>query len=79
MKVLYLFGMVAAVVFCAYYSGRALGMAKCWERVAAQNVNMAIVAQRAAIAKERKIDEQVYNIGTADIRRVLRERYTIAE
>ncbi|MDE5615520.1 MAG: hypothetical protein K2I81_01665 [Alphaproteobacteria bacterium] len=79
MKMFYLFGGVFAALVLAYFVGGALGRAECRERIAVQNAKAVAIAHTAIIEKERKIDAETYRIGAGDIRRVLREKYTIAE
>ncbi len=79
MRALYLFGGVAAAILFAYFAGRAVGTAECRARVAAQNADAVAAAHTVIIEKERKIDAETYRMGAGDIRRVLREKYTIAE
>lgn len=76
------------VYFCAlicvgvgafYFIGRAAGTAECRAQIAAQNADAVAAAHTVIIEKERKIDAETYRMGAGDIRRVLREKYTIAE
>ncbi len=69
--------LMAAVVaiFFAYLAGGRVGYEKC--RVG-QNVN--VIAQQSQIIKiQEEINAKAYNRNTIDIRRRLREKYTIAE
>lgn len=72
---LFLFMAVGAVVFFAYLVGGRVGYEKCR---AGQNTNL--VAQQSQIIKiQREINAETYKCNTVDVRRVLREKYTIAE
>lgn len=68
-----LFGV--AVVCGAYFAGGQVARQRCNARVGAD-----VVAQQLQIMKiQGDINAEAYNSNTGDIRRVLRERYTIAE
>jgi len=75
MRYFYIFGLVGALVFGAYLAGRANGAA----RVRAEYANAALRAQTQSIKQQEKINAEVFNTNLGDIRRVLREKYTIAE
>ncbi|MCL2537931.1 MAG: hypothetical protein FWE52_00395 [Alphaproteobacteria bacterium] len=81
---------MAAFIFGAYWAGGRIAAervrAECAERIAANDVqNMvavaAINAARIAAAEQtkRKIDAEIFNTATADIRGRLRAGYTIAD
>ena len=72
---IYLIIAVGCIVFGAYEFGLQIARRKC-ELNAAQNQTNEIVK---TISIQRITDEKVYNTGVADIRRVLRNKYTIAE
>lgn len=75
MKTLYMLVGIALVVLMAYLGGRAAGIADCRVRVAASNQDI----QMQIIQKQGEINAETLNRGARDIRRVLCEKYTIAE
>jgi hypothetical protein len=87
---LILIAALAAFIFAAYWAGTRIGYAdartECAERIAAADAerNAAVInannARAAKLAEQkRKINEEVYNTGIADIRDRLRAKYTIAD
>lgn len=79
MNKLYFFVLICAAGAALYCLGRGVGGALCREKSAAYNANAALVLQTKIIEKQRKIDVEVVNTGGDDIRRILREKYTITE
>lgn len=77
MKTLYLYaaGLIAAVVMAAWVLGGRVAHEKC---VATHAKNAAAAIETITQAQE-KINVQTIQTATADIRRVLREKYTIAQ
>lgn len=75
MKTLYMFVGTALVVLMTYFGGRAAGIANCRARVAASSQDI----QMQIIQKQGEINAETLSRGARDIRRVLREKYTIAE
>ena len=72
---LYFLLFLLAVVCGAYFAGGQVAHQRCNARVGAD-----VVAQQLQIMKiQGDINAEAYNSNTGDIRRVLRERYTIAE
>lgn len=71
----YVFMMILALVFGAYFAGYAVGRAKskekCTEAVAVQYVQ--------TVKQIEKINEQTNHTAVRDIRRILHEKYTIAQ
>ena len=64
---------VAALIF--YLMGERAGRLQC-----AKNQNEDVVIQQSEIVKlQGDINAETFNRGVADIRRVLREKYTITE
>ena len=72
---IYFMAAIAAVVCCAYWAGLRIGREQC----RADAARVATDAQTQILQQQRKIDAETYNRGTGDIRRVLREKYTIAQ
>lgn len=75
MKYLYIPLVIAAIILCAYRVGIYNGRQKCMADVASD----AVVTQQQIINKIGEIHAETYHTGAADIRRVLRAKYTIAE
>ena len=66
---------VLVTFFIMYYMGMRFGAAKC-----AGNMADNIAVQQSAVVKaSRRVNEQTFNRNVDDIRRILREKYTIAE
>ena len=75
MHKLYFLLFLLAVVCGAYFAGGQVGRQHCNARMGAD-----VVTQQSQIMKiQRDIDVEAYNLNTGDIRRRLREKYTIAE
>ncbi len=75
----YFFALACAGAGAFYFIRRGVGDAECRARVAAQNADAAVAAQMVVIQKQRRADEAAVNTAVGDIRRILREKYTIAE
>ena len=75
MKHLYIPALVAAIVAGAYWAGCRVTTQKC----AAQTARAAAAKQYEQFKKIGEINETVNHTATADIRRVLSARYTIAD
>ena len=72
---LYILLFLLAVVCGAYFAGGQVGRQHCNARMGAD-----VITQQSQIMKiQRDIDVEAYNRNTGDIRRRLREKYTIAE
>ncbi len=72
---LFLCVVIVGVIFSAYYVGMRVAGAQC---VAERQADA--VQQQAKIIKiQRIVNDQVSNTAAGDVRRVLREKYTIAE
>ena len=75
MHKLYFLLFLLAVVCGAYFAGGQVGRQHCNARMGAD-----VITQQSQIMKiQRAIDVEAYNRNTGDIRRRLREKYTIAE
>ena len=75
MKSIYLFGGICVGVIAVYFAGVALGRAKCMENVAHQTAEIT----KSQMVRKEKINAEVYSLGVADIRDILRAKYTIAD
>ena len=71
----YLIIMCVAILITVFVSGLMIGRAKCMEKIA---TDIATHTQQQTITKE-KINAEIYRTGVADIRNILRTKYTIAE
>ncbi len=75
MKWIYMACLGLIVLVMAYFAGERAGGIKC-RNATTQNVS----AQQAELIEiQRKNDEDAVNRGVGDIRRILREKYTIAQ
>ncbi len=75
MNKLYLLGMVGALVMGAYFYGVNIERAKCKTKYLQNDFETMVQTQQ----KQKVIHDTVYKTGVADIRRVLFDKYTIAE
>ena len=75
MAKLYVFIGFVCVVLGAYWVGRHVGKTQCNVHVA----EMHIESQKQVIKAMGDIDVEMAGTGVRDIRRILRERYTITE
>lgn len=71
----YVVGLAVACAALAYMLGRGVATARCDARMAASAREIQIYT----IKQQEKIDVETVNTRSADIRRVLREKYTIAD
>ena len=67
--------LICAIIVGAYFYGVHVGNSKCEIQHFQNQINT--VDQNKT--KERIINDTVYKTGVADIRRILRDKYTIAE
>lgn len=75
MHKLYFLLFLLAVVCGAYFAGGQVGRQHCNARMGAD-----VITQQSQILKiQGDINAEAYNLNTGDIRRRLREKYTIAE
>lgn len=75
MKIIWMPLIIVAMVLLVYFAGRAVGAARCRANVAVQSAQ----AQIQIIKQTEKINENVLRTNLGDIRRIMREKYTIAE
>lgn len=75
MKNIYLMMAIGALIMGAYFYGANIADAKCQMRQISQDKQN----QTQIIQNQRIIHDKVYKMGNVDIRRVLRDKYTIAE
>lgn len=71
----YLIIAICGLIFAAYTLGASHSTAKCNQRAAQQTINTITTQQ----IKTEKINAEIYHTGMRDIRRILHEKYTIAE
>lgn len=71
----YIILMICALVFGAYFSGRAVGRVEMREKCKVSGA----VQYVQTIKQREKVNEQTNHTAVRDIRRILREKYTIAE
>ena len=75
MTKIYLIISICALVIGTFFYGKNIGASKC----EMQNLQKQINTNEQYETKERIINDTVYKTGVGDIRRVLRDKYTIAE
>jgi len=75
MTKIYLIILMCAFGLGAFFYGRNVGVAKCEK----QNLQNQINITKQKQMNERIINDKVFKTGVADIRRILRDKYTIAE
>ena len=66
---------ICAAIFFAYVMGKKIEAAQCRAEIIAASVKQIKENQKI----KREINAESYNIGVIDIRRILHEKYTIAE
>ena len=66
---------MCATIVGAYFYGKSVGVAQCEKQYLQNQIN---TTQQQKI-NERVINETVYKTGVRDIRRILRDKYTITE
>lgn len=76
---IYLLLSVCVLVLGAYFYGAHVADAKCNIKNLQNNLNENIQNQKQFIDNQRIIHETVYKTGVADVRRILRDKYTIAD
>ena len=77
-KIYLLFGF-CAILYGAYFYGINITKAKCQARIATENLQTFQYFQQQNNTIKRNNHEIVYKTGVGDIRRILRDKYTIAE
>ena len=71
---LYFVILICAVIIGAFFYGKSVGFSKCEIRNFQNEIN--IIEQNKT--NERVINDTVYKTGVRDIRRILRNKYSIA-
>ena len=66
---------IGAIVVGAYFYGANIADAKCRAKQIQNNLNEIQITEQ----HKKEIHDKVYKTGTDDIRRILRDKYTIAE
>lgn len=74
-KYLFLFFVGMGIVLFAYWTGGQVA----WQKCNAQIQESGVVHQRIITEQIGRVNEKTFNTGVRDIRRVLCEKYTIAE
>ena len=67
--------LMGALILGAYFYGVNITNAKCRETIAQNNLNEIQYTNN----NKKEIHDKVYKTGVADIRRILRDKYTIQE
>lgn len=75
MTKIYLYSALAGLFLTVFLFGHSIGVAKCRQEFTTQSVAL---SQEQNVKKEA-INAEIYRTGVRDIRRVLREKYTIAD
>ncbi len=75
MNKLYVLLFVCLVIFGAFFVGQNVGKLKCQKNTAINEINN----ETKIIKITEKINAETFHTGVADIRRILRDEYTIAE
>ncbi len=75
MKYFYILAIATTIVMMAYVAGRINGIQRCH----ADNTATALKIQTQIMKQKEIINAQVIHTGLGDIRRILREKYTIAD
>lgn len=77
-KIYLLFGF--GIVICgAYFYGANVADAKCRAKIAQENLEQIQHVRKQNIINKRTTHEIVYKTGMGDIRRILHDKYSIAE
>ena len=72
---IYIAALIGAVIFLSYFMGAHVANIKCGERIANANTEQIILNTRIM----EQTNETVFHTGADDVRRILREKYTIVE
>ena len=75
MRYFYMLGFFVICLVMAYIAGCRVGMARCRANVAVQSMNTYV----QIIKNKEKINAETNHTAVRDIRRVLREKYTISQ
>ena len=79
MNKLYFCALGIAVVVCAYVCGLKIADSRCRMDFANQNLNQLKNYQNQIMKNKRQTDEIIYKTSVRDSRRVLRDKYSIAD
>lgn len=79
MTKIYIIAGIAGMIFAAYWAGGQIATQRCRADVAVQQNMSATQLQTEIIETKTKINEETFNTSSADIRGLLRSKYTIAE
>ncbi len=71
----YIIGLICAIIVGAYFYGRGIGNAKCQIK----NLEQTQQTQIQIIKNKGVINDKVFKTGADDIRRILHDKYSIAE
>ena len=77
-KIYLLFGL-GTVICGAYFYGANVADAKCRATIAQENLKQIQNVQQQNMINKRNTHEIVYKTGVGDIRRILHDKYSIAE
>lgn len=72
---LFILIMVVVGIFFSFWMGTRVGRVQCNAQIAQANATY----QSEIINLKEKINAETFNVGLRDIRRILREKYSIAE
>ena len=72
---IYCAALIGGAIFFAYFVGARITNIKCNERIARTNVQQIIINNKAV----ENTNDTIFRTSVGDIRRILREKYTIAE
>lgn len=76
---IYLIGLIGLTLFLCFLAGEFRGSAKCKEEFAEKTIENLKNNQIIYENQRKEIDEKVFSTSLHDIRRILREKYTIAD
>lgn len=79
MTKLYFFVGVIFIIFMSVLCGTVIGNYRCRADIAQKNIDSIKTNQQQLLKEKRVINETVYKTGADDVRRILRDKYTIAE
>ena len=76
---IYMFAAVVVAVCGAWFGGLMVGNAKCRAQIAQQNLQNLQYLQNKITKTKKENHENVYKTGVRDVRRILCDKYSIAE
>lgn len=79
MKTLYSFIFISVVIIGAFFIGKSVGKANCKADYSIKQEQQIKNNAKETIRITEVLNEKVYTTGVADIRDILRKKYTIAE